>query len=276
MVTTDISYLIFQIIVSLLIFGLIFIMGYALKDRILHRVNFFVNPHDYLPEEEIKTLKQVYYLILILILFVSIINFLFDNDIIMHNSPEFYVFNSVLDIICSLYIGINIYDGSKKSIILSIFLIPLASIAFLLFGESIIEYWDFIRIPALLYIMKMCYDKFKTFTTTHNLGKSILLLFFIVFISFIITLFVENEDPINALVMVSNAFTSNGYAILGQSTIGKINSIFLVWSGYIISGAATATLTAAILIRHFSRRLNGFDEKLENLENLMKELKDDS
>ena len=123
--------------------------------------------------------------------------------------------------------------------------------------------------------MKMFYDKFKTFTTLHNLEKSILLLFLIVFVSFIITLIVENEDPLNALVMVSNAFTSNGYAILGESTIGKINSIFLVWSGYIISGAATATLSAGILIRHFNRRLNSYDEKFENLENLIKDLKED-
>ena len=267
--------MIFQIIVSLFIFGIIFIMGYALKDRITHKMNFFLNPLEYLPEEEIKTLKQLYYLILILILFVTIVNFFFDNDILMHNSPEFYVFNSVIDIIFSLYIGISIYDGSKKSKILTVFLIPLASIAFLLFGESIIEYWDFIRIPALLYLMKMFYDKFRTFTTKHNLGKSIFLLFTIIFITFFLTLFVENEDPLNALVMVSNAFTSNGYSITGESVVGKIISIFLVWSGYIISGAATATLSAAILITHFNRKLNRYDEKFENLENLIKELKDD-
>ena len=45
--------------------------------------------------------------------------------------------------------------------------------------------------------------------------------------------------------------------------------------GFLLSGVGTATLTAAILIRHFSRRLNGFDEKFEDLENLIKELKDD-
>ena len=157
----------------------------------------------------------------------------------------------------------------KKSKILIVFLIPLASIAFLLFGESVIEYWDFIRIPALLYLMKMFYDKFRTFTTTHNLEKSIFLLFAIIFITFIITLFVENEDPLNALVMVSNAFTSNGYSITGESVV------VLVWSGYIISGAATATLSAAILITHFNRKLSRYDEKFESLENLIKELKDD-
>ena len=112
---------------------------------------------------------------------------------------------------------------------------------------------------GILYVFLHYYtlwnDKFKTFTTKHNLGKSIFLLFSIIFITFILTLFVENEDPLNALVMVSNAFTSNGYAITGESVVGKIISIFLVWSGYIISGAATATLSAAILIAHFNRKL---------------------
>jgi hypothetical protein len=72
---------------------------------------------------------------------------------------------------------------------------------------------------------------------------------------------VENANAVDSLVMVSNAFTSNGYAILGQSIPGKINSIFLVWGGYIISGAGTATLTAAILMRHFNKRF----EQLEKL-----------
>ena len=52
----NINYLVFQIIVSLLIFGIIFILGYALKDRIIHKVNFFLNPNDYLPDEQIKTI----------------------------------------------------------------------------------------------------------------------------------------------------------------------------------------------------------------------------
>lgn len=267
----DIFNYIFQIIVSVLIFAAIFAVGILLRDKIVHKLNFFVNPQNYLPEEEIQTLKQVYYLILILILVVCILNFFFDNNIILPNSPEFYVFNSFLDIIVSVYIAIIIYDGSKKSKILLIFLIPIPSIAFLLFGESLIEYWDFVRIPALLYIMKIFYDKFHIYTDKYNLEKSILLLFSIVFISFIITLVAENEDPLNALVMVSNAFTSNGYAILGESTIGKIDSIFLVWGGYIISGAATATLTAAILIKHFNAKIEKFDEKFEELEKLISE-----
>ena len=93
------------------------------------------------------------------------------------------------------------------------------------FGESLLEYWDFLRIPAFLYLMKYFYDKFKSYTDRHRLGFSIILLFSILFFSIVITMFVENEDPLNAVVMVSNAFTSNGYAILGDTTGGKIDSI---------------------------------------------------
>ncbi|WP_406532197.1 hypothetical protein [Methanobrevibacter sp.] len=63
--------------------------------------------------------------------------------------------------------------------------------------------------------------------------------------------------------MVSNAFTSNGYAILGNSTVGKINSIILVWGGYLLSGVGTATLASAILIRHFNSRFEKLEKMIE-------------
>ena len=70
--------------------------------------------------------------------------------------------------------------------------------------------------------------------------------------------------------MVSNAFTSNGYAVLGHTIPGKINSLVLVWGGYLLSGVGTATLTGAILMAHFNRRLDDVNEKLDNLEELIK------
>ena len=75
--------------------------------------------------------------------------------------------------------------------------------------------------------------------------------------------------------MVSNAFTSNGYAILGDTPGGKINSIILVWSGYILSGAATATLTVAIFARHYHDRFNSYDEKLDEMKKMIEELKNE-
>ena len=91
-----------------------------------------------------------------------------------------------------------------------------------------------------------------------------MLLFLIVFVSFIFTMVIENKDPLDSLVMVSNAFTSNGYAILGDTPGGKINSVILVWSGYIISGVATATLAVAIILRDVRQQMNEYKIKLTN------------
>ena len=63
--------------------------------------------------------------------------------------------------------------------------------------------------------------------------------------------------------MVSNAFTSNGYAVLGDNPIGKLNSLFLVWGGYILSGVGTATLTTALLSRHFNKRFEELEELID-------------
>ena len=67
--------------------------------------------------------------------------------------------------------------------------------------------------------------------------------------------------------MVSNAFTSNGYAVLGNTDVGKINALVLVWMGFIISATGTATLTAAIVMRHFKGKLKDYDDKFDELNN---------
>ncbi|WP_296803923.1 hypothetical protein [uncultured Methanobrevibacter sp.] len=99
------------------------------------------------------------------------------------------------------------------------------------------------------------------YTETNSLGITIILLFSIIFVSFIITMLVEEVSPINSMVMVSNAFTSNGYSILGSSGWGKFNSLILVWSGFFLSGVGTATLTVTIVMKHVN---NEFD-RLEDL-----------
>ena len=267
----NVYYYCLQICVSVLIFVILFYIGKFLEDNLKNNSFRYLNPTEYLPEEEVKTLKQFFYLIMILILFILIVNFFFDNDIILSNSPLFYVFHSVLDIVVSVFVANFIYEkSSRKSKVLIFFIMPLASIAFLLFGESLLEYWDFLRIPALLYLIKYFFDKFKDYTDEQGLSISIILLFIIIFSSIVITMFIENEDPLDAVVMVSNAFTSNGYAILGDTTGGKINSIVLVWSGYILSGAATATLTAAILMEHFRRKTKKYDAKLDEMQESLK------
>jgi hypothetical protein len=172
-----------------------------------------------------------------------------------------YIYMVLFDVGLSLYIAITYEKSSLKNKVILFLLVPWGSLNYLMFGFSMVSLLDLIHVPIFIYFIKYYYDKFSEFTNSNGLGVSILLLFSIVFISFFVTQVVENANAVDSLVMVSNAFTSNGYAILGQSIPGKINSIFLVWGGYIISGAGTATLTAAILMRHFNKRF----EQLEKL-----------
>ena len=76
----------------------------------------------------------------------------------------------------------------------------------------------------------------------------------------------EHVSPLDSIVMVSNAFTSNGYAILGKTGAGKLNSLFLIWAGFILSGVGTATLTVAIV-------MNQVNEKFDRLEDLARKNK---
>ena len=128
---------------------------------------------------------------------------------------------------------------------------------------------DILHIIVYAYFMKIYYYKFKEYTETNSLGITIILLFAIIFFSFINTTIVENTDPLNALVMVSNAFTSNGYAVLGNSSLGKLNSLLLVWGGYVLSGVGTATLTAAILLRKSHKSEKELNKRLDKLESML-------
>lgn len=183
-------------------------------------------------------------------------------------SDELIIINSMIDIIFSVYITITFYDGSTRSKILSIFLMPLTSISYLLFGLSL-GYWDFIRIPALLYLVVHYYNRFREHTKENNLDKLILLLVSIIYIFLIFTLIVEDQNPINAVGMVSNAFTSNGYAVLGKTPLGVLISTILVWSGYLISGVATASLAATIVLRKVSKKFEKVENKQDNFEKII-------
>lgn len=215
-----------------------------------------LNPSEYFPEEELQSLKQIFYLIMMGFFFVIILyTLVFVNG-------DLYTF-TIIDLIISLYLAVNLDKSSLKNKLLFILIIPYGSLTFLLFGDTLIGILDLIHIPVYIYFIKLYYDKFKEYTESHSLGITIILLFTIIFISFFITQFTEGVNPLDSLVMVSNAFTSNGYAILGNSTVGKINSIVLVWGGYLLSGVGTATLASAILIRHFNSRFEKLEKMIE-------------
>ncbi len=160
-----------------------------------------------------------------------------------------------------------IYEkDSKKNILLAFCLFPFNSIIFLLLGEYYTAWTTlFLHIIAYLYCVYF-FKRFFEYTKNNNLGLTILLLFALLFISLFITIYSEGVSVIDAVVMISNAFTSNGYTILAVTRIGKVDSLILVWGGYILSGVGTATLTAAILSRYFSRNNKQFKNKIELLE----------
>lgn len=258
---------VFEIIVFLI---LMVIFSFILKK--LRNSNYKIfNPKEYFPEEEIHSLRQISYLIMMGLFFVNIL-----YSIIFINTDLIYFV--ILDMLLSLYLATQLDTSSLKNKILLLLLIPYGSLTYILFGNSLVGIMDLIHIPVFLYFIKVYYDKFREYTESNGLGITILLLFTLIFLSFFATQLTESVNPLDSLVMVSNAFTSNGYAVLGHSVLGKINSIFLVWGGYLLSGVGTATLASAILIHHYHRKIEEFEKnfkemntKLDNLQELIQE-----
>ncbi|WP_405294630.1 hypothetical protein [Methanobrevibacter sp.] len=257
-------FIIYEFFVAILIFGVLFAVGKFICKKLNASGSRVLNPLEYFPEEEFQTLKQVFYLIMMLIFFVLILYIIIvrGNDLIGI---------AVVQVIVSLYVALTLDYSAWNNKILFFLLIPYETIVFIVFNESAgIWLFNAMHILVYAYLMKVYFDKFRQYTQTNSLGITIILLFSIIFASFIITIFAENVDPLSSLVMVSNAFTSNGYAILGNTGIGKLTAIVLVWGGYIISGVSTATLTAAILLRHNKKREKELNNRLDELESLIK------
>ena len=260
--------IIYGFVIAILIFGAFFAVGKFIHKKLKESGSRVLNPLEYFPEEEFQTLKQVFYLVMMLIFFVLILYIMVvrGNDIIGI---------AVLQIIVSLYVALTLDYSSWKNRVLFFLLIPYEAIALFFFGtDNIFIPIYAIHVIVYAYLMKVYFDKFRHYTETNSLGITIILLFTIIFVSFIVTSIVENVNPLNALVMVSNAFTSNGYAILGNSGIGKLTALVLVWGGYVISGVGTATLAAAILLRHQKKREKELNKRLDELEELIKNNKE--
>ena len=241
--------------------GLYFISSYLLKYLKRFRHNRLLNSTEYLPKEETQTLKQVFYLLIITLCFVDII-----YSLIFWSSDAFHVHFIFYDIAISLIASLTMKRERRLEKIILISLIPISSLAHTSFEEPLILLLLLLAFHfiGLTYVIKEYYIKFIQYTESNELGISILLLFAIVFFSFIFTSFAERKNLLDSLVMVSNAFTSNGYAVLGDSVIGKLNSIFLVWGGYILSGVGTATLSAALVSRHFNKKFEELEELIKN------------
>ncbi len=255
----ELDYLLISVIelfIVLIVFFVLMGIGTFIYKRIRNSSNQFLNPLEYFPQEELHSLKQVFILIIMALCFINVLYSMvfYDGDLI---------YFAIFDIILSVFIASTIKRESNWDKLLVVLLVTYGSLCYVFFRFQPIALLDFIHIPVFLYMVKYYYDKFREYTQTNSLGVTIVLLFAIVFISFLVTVTLESGNPLDSLVMVSNAFTSNGYAVLGSTIPGKINSIFLVWSGYIISGVGTATLTVAILTKYFNKRLDELEELIK-------------
>ena len=242
---------IFQILVAMGIFAaLAYIAKYIVtKGRLIARFkkSRLSNPQEYFPSEEVFLLKQVFYLMVILVIIMICLYLTFDWD-------EGFYFVYLLDIVISLYLALKMDKDSPKDKVLLFLLIPFGSITGILFGDSIVGLLDLTHIIGYLYFIKVYFRKFVEYTENNGLGITIILLFSIILISFLFTIVVENVSPMDSITMVSNAFTSNSFDASGKNIIGKINSLILAWSGFILSGVGTATLAVSIVNEYVNRQ----------------------
>lgn len=256
--------LIFEIIVFLVLVAI----GSFVYKKVMANFDSSLKSGEVLPKDEIHTLKQVFYLIMMSLAFVDIIYSMMSP---LRGGLFYFV---IFDIVLSLFLAITLDKSSWKGKLLCLLLVPYDSINILLFNFTLVGYIDIVHVLVFVYFIKMYYNKFREYTEANGLGITILILYAIVFISFIITQLVEGVNPLDSLVMVSNAFTSNGYAVLGSSIAGKINAIILVWGGYILSGVGTATLAAAIIMGHFNNKFHEMEESNEELKESIKRLEE--
>ena len=255
---------IFQILVAIGIFtALAYITKYLVNNGKLiarFKKSRLSNPQEYFPSEEVFLLKQVFYLIVILVIIMICLYLTFDWD-------EGFYFAYLLDIVVSLYLALKMDKDSLKDKVLLFLLIPFGSITGILFGDSIVFLLDLTHIIGYLYFIKVYFRKFVEYTENNGLGITIILLFVIILISFLFTIVVENVSPMDSITMVSNAFTSNSFDASGKNIIGKLNSLILAWSGFILSGVGTATLAVSILNQYV-------DNQFAEMKDLVKKKKE--
>ena len=245
-----------QLVIVMAIFLVLTILTKFIYGKLISNSIKSININKILPEDEVHTLRQVFYLILMAL---CVVNIFYTLTVAEIDFPYLAIF----DIALSLYFAVALDESSIKNKILWLLLIPYGSLSYLLFNSSYLVFLDIIHILVFIYFAKQSFDKFMEYTNSNGLGVTIILLFVIIFGGFFITQYSESVNPLDSLVIVSNQFTGNGYSVFGDTIPGKMNSLLLVWGGYVMSGVSAATLTAAILIRHFKKEFKELKELIE-------------
>ena len=246
----------YHLAVVIIIFLVLTILGKLIYRVLKNKGGNSININELLPEDEVHTLVQVFYLILMALCVVNIFYSL------MGSGNDLYYF-AIFDIVLSLYFAITLDMSSWKNRIIWLILVPYGSLVYPLFGISLVIFADFIHAFIFIYFAKINLDKFVEYTNSNALGITIILLFAVIFAGFFITQYSEGVNALDSIVIVSNQFTGNGYSVFGNTISGKLNSLLLVWGGYILSGVGAATLTVALLIRHFKKEFEELRQLIE-------------
>ena len=274
------------IISSVIIFLILHLVVKISYNRLKIYFNEKIDVKNFLPEEELQNQRQIFRIIMI-VLCVGFLIFTITDTLlnfgIMENYGEIYAiiyssdFNGVifivLDIIISVYLSLNLdLKNSHKDRVMFILLFPYTSLIvmpifagftdIMYFIDSSFNFiFDFNHSVMYIYFIHVYYKKFMKHTKNTTLGKTIVLLVALLLAATIITIVTERVSLLDSVNMVSNAFVSNGYMVMGTTTIGKLNVLIIIWGGYILSGVGTATLTAAILMRHYDVKLKERKDK---------------
>ena len=96
------------------------------------------------------------------------------------------------------------------------------------------------------------------------MGIAVLLLYSIILVSFLFTILAEDVSPLDSIVMVTNAFTSNSFEASGNSIVGKLNSLVLAWGGFLLSSVGTATLSVSIVKEYVNRQFDDMEELIKS------------
>ena len=244
----------FQLSVVIIIFLVLTLLGKVIYHTLKKKYGNSMNINKLLPEDEVHTLIQVFYLILMALCVVNIFYSLVGSQ------SDVYYF-AIFDIALSLYFAITLDMSSWKNRVIWLLLVPYGSLVYPIFGLSLVIFADFLHAFIFIYIAKLNLDKFIEYT-------NIILLFTVIFAGFFITQYAEGANALDSLVIVSNQFTGNGYSSFGNTISGKLNSLLLVWGGYILSGVGAATLTAALSIRHFKKEFEELKKMIEEGEEI--------
>ena len=103
----------FQFFVELILFLVLTAIGTFIYKKIINSDNKYLNPEEFLPQDEIHTLKQVLYLIMMALCFANLL-----YSFIFVSTDYFYL--TLFDIALSLAIAITIDKSTLKNKVLFI------------------------------------------------------------------------------------------------------------------------------------------------------------